>query len=74
MDARDRAKNPGAKVLVDDSKLCQRLTENLHLDDFFLTHEAWNSNGFLLSQHGWGASENVVYSKYAQILKLRLGS
>lgn len=44
---RDKKASP---VLLDDPELCKRLTKSLRIDRFFLTENAWKSNGFFMNQ------------------------
>ncbi|KAH6671517.1 hypothetical protein F5X68DRAFT_264771 [Plectosphaerella plurivora] len=44
------AKEADFQGLASDKPLCKELTKCLRLDPFFLTAEAWKSNGFLISQ------------------------
>ncbi|KAH7322613.1 hypothetical protein B0I35DRAFT_184974 [Stachybotrys elegans] len=66
VDPKDRKED--TKILLDDPELCGRLTKALHLDDFFLTHSAWNSNGFLRSEICWNAAGDPVHSLSARFL------
>ncbi|CAI6099849.1 unnamed protein product [Clonostachys chloroleuca] len=44
-------KNEGqGQALLDDPVLCRELTDKLHLEPFFLTTSAWDSNGFFSSR------------------------
>ncbi|CAH0000771.1 unnamed protein product [Clonostachys byssicola] len=52
--------------LVGDAGLCRDLEEKLHLEPFFLTHQAWNSNGFFIDQQFLGPDEDatVLYNRW----------
>ena len=52
--AADAQASPEQRALCDDPELCKELVRDLRLDPFFMTRDAWNSNGFLLSQQNWG--------------------
>ncbi|CAG9941093.1 unnamed protein product [Clonostachys rosea f. rosea IK726] len=46
--------------LVEDQKICEKLTNALHLEPFFLTEEAWDSNGFFVHKRIIAGSDNAV--------------
>ncbi|CAG9942851.1 unnamed protein product [Clonostachys rosea f. rosea IK726] len=54
------------QALIDDADLCRDLEEKLHLEPFFLTHQAWNSNGFFIDQQFLGSDEDatVQYNRW----------
>ncbi|KAI1451938.1 hypothetical protein F4805DRAFT_60031 [Annulohypoxylon moriforme] len=45
-------------------ELCNTLTEALHIEPFFLTQEAWNSNGFFLTRE---SPTRFGYSGYSDV-------
>ncbi|CAG7556360.1 unnamed protein product [Fusarium equiseti] len=62
--------NGGSRLttLLDDPAICRELTQHLRLDPLFLTAEAWNSNGFVMRQQGWGRSRPNTYSHMTRFL------
>jgi hypothetical protein len=56
--------DPTFGVLVDDPEVCKELTRNLFLDEMFLTKEAWDSNGFLMTRVSSDTAGIIIHSKY----------
>ncbi|KAF4450956.1 Mg2+ transporter protein, CorA-like/Zinc transport protein ZntB [Fusarium austroafricanum] len=56
-------------TLSADPEIRKELTDHLRLDPLFLTEEAWNSNGFLMSQQDWSLSPSKdAYSYMTRFL------
>lgn len=63
--------------LVEDPQICEKLTKALHLEPFFLTKEAWDSNGFFVHKRIISGNDNAVqghseYSSFPRLNKLIL--
>ncbi|CAH0053737.1 unnamed protein product [Clonostachys solani] len=52
--------------LVGDADLCRDLEEKLHLEPFFLTHQAWNSNGFFIDQQVCRSQSQEINRRFTQ--------
>ncbi|CAI6096074.1 unnamed protein product [Clonostachys chloroleuca] len=64
----------GGQGLVGDADLSRDLEEKLHLEPFFLTHQAWNSNGFFTDQQVCRSQSQDINSFATRFLIKLLGT